>query len=163
LLPILMLPGCTGNKEDDLDLWMKQRKSQVKGKIQPLPEIGKYTPFNYNADGSLSDPFLARKAADSGGTKGGGLQPDLKRAKEALESFPLENLKFVGCLEQGKKSVALIAAPDNNVYQVRVGNYIGQNFGVITNLSKDEVAIKEMVQDGTGGYVERLVTINPQE
>jgi type IV pilus assembly protein PilP len=44
-----------------------------------------------------------------------------------------------------------------------VGNYIGQNFGVITNLSKDEVAIKEMVQDGTGGYVERLVTINPQE
>ena len=87
----------------------------------------------------------------------------MQRPKEALEAFPLENLKFVGYLEQNKKGMALFAAPDRNVYQIKVGNYMGQNFGVVTSISKDEVSIKEMVQDGTGSYVERLVTINPKE
>ena len=160
LLPALMLSACSGHEEDDLDRWMKERKAQIKGKVEPLPEIKKYEPFSYNADGSLSDPFKGRKAISSGGT---GLQPDLNRPKEPLESFPLESLKFVGYVEQGKKGVALMAAPDKTVYQVKVGNYIGQNYGLVTSLSKDEVVVKEMVQDGTSDYVERLVTINPQE
>lgn len=161
LTSLLILAGCSGRQEDDLDRWMKERKSQVKGNITPLPELKKYEPFIYNADGSLHDPFKARRADDSG--RSGGLKPDLSRPKEPLESFPLESLKFVGYLEQGKKGVALIAAPDNTVYQVTVGNYMGQNYGLVTSLGKDEVAIKEMLLDATGEYVERRVTINPQE
>lgn len=166
LISVLILPGCTGSKEDDLDLWMKERKSKVKGKVEPLPELKKYEPAAYNADGSLNDPFKGRNAPVAeakDGSPGPGLQPDMQRPKEALEAFPLENLRFVGFLEQGKKGVALFAAPDKNVYQIRTGNYMGQNFGVVTSVSKDEVTIKEMVQDGTGNYVERRVTINPQE
>jgi type IV pilus assembly protein PilP len=162
LLSVLMLSACSGHEEDDLDRWMKERKAQIKGKVEPLPEIKKYEPFSYNADGSLSDPFRGRKAA-SGGAATSGLQPNLNRPKEPLESFPLESLKFVGYVEQGKKGVALMAAPDKTVYQVRVGNYMGQNYGLVKSLSKDEVVVKEMVQDGTSEYVERLVTINPQE
>lgn len=158
----LLVTACSGGQEDDLDRWMKERKAQTKGKIEPLPELKEYVPFAYNADGALSDPFRGRMAIAETG-QGGGLKPDLSRPREVLESFPLENLKFVGYLEQGKKSVALIAAPDNNVYQVRPGNHMGQNFGVVTAISKDEVTIKEMIQDGTGNYVERRVTINPQE
>lgn len=161
LLAMGLLAGCSGSKEDDLDLWMKERKAKVKGKIEPLPELKKYEPFSYNADGSLNDPFKGRKAADSRG--GGGLQPDTNRPKEALESFPLESLKFVGHFLQGTRNEALIAAPDRNVYKIRVGNYMGQNFGVVTSITRDEMTVKEMVQDGTGDYVERRVTINPQE
>lgn len=160
LLSVLMLSGCSGQKEDDLDRWMKERKAQIKGKIEPLPEVKKYEPFTYNADGGLNDPFKGRGAASKGGS---GLQPDLKRQKQPLEAFPLESLKFVGYLEQGKKGVALIAAPDKIVYQVRAGNYMGQNYGLVTSLNRDEVTVKEMVQDGTGEYTERRVTINPQE
>lgn len=163
LLTAWVVSGCSGGKEDDLDRWMKDRKAQVKGKIEPLPEVKEYSPAGYNADGSLNDPFKGRRSADSRGAGGSVLMPDLKRPKEVLEAFPLESLKFVGVLEQGKRSVALIAAPDNNVYQVKVGNYMGQNYGVVTHLNKDEVAIKEMVQDATGDYVERRVSINPQE
>ena len=161
LTSLLILAGCSGGQEDDLDRWMKERKSQVKGTIPPLPELKKYEPFIYNADNSLHDPFKARRAADSG--RSGTLKPDLSRQKEPLESFPLESLKFVGYLEQGKKSVALISAPDNTVYQVKVGNYMGQNYGLVTGLNKDEVTVKEMLLDTTGEYVERRVTINPQE
>lgn len=163
LLSVLMLSGCSGQKEDDLDRWMKERKAQIKGKVEPLPELKKYEAFIYNADGSLNDPFKGRGAAGKNGSGPGGLQPDFKRQKEPLESFPLESLKFVGYLEQGKKGVALIAAPDKTVYQVRAGNYMGQNYGLVTNMNKDEVTVKEMVQDGTGEYTERRVTINPQE
>jgi type IV pilus assembly protein PilP len=161
LLTIGLLSGCSGSKEDDLDVWMKERKAKVKGKIEPLPELKKYEPFSYNADGSLNDPFKGRKAADTRG--GGALQPDLNRPKEALESFSLESLKFVGHFLQGARNEALIAAPDNNVYKIRVGNYMGQNFGIVTSITRDEMTVKEMVQDGTGDYVERRVTINPQE
>lgn len=161
LLSFIFLSGCSGSREDDLDRWMKDRKAKVKGKIEPLPELKRYEPFIYNADGSLSDPFKGRKAID--GHVGGGLQPDLKRPKEALEAFPLESLKFVGHFLQGKKNAAMVAAPDNNVYTIQVGNYLGQNFGLVTSITRDEITVKEMVQDGTGDYTERLVTINPQE
>lgn len=160
ILFLLVLAGCSGGQEDDLDRWMNDRKAHIHGKVQPLPQLKPYVPFIYNADGSLHDPFNARRAADSNSN---GLKPDFSRPKEPLESFPLESLKFVGYLQQGKKSVALIAAPDNTVYQVKAGNYMGQNFGLVTSLSKDEVIIKEMIQDPTGLYVERRVTINPQE
>jgi len=163
LVPVLMLSGCSGQKEDDLDRWMKERKTQIKGKVEPLPEVKKYEPFNYNADGSLNDPFKGRSVVGKSGGGTDGLQPDLKRPKEPLESFPLESLKFVGYLEQGKTAIALIAAPDKTVYRVKAGNYMGQNYGLVTSLNKDEVTVKEMVQDGTGAYTERRVTINPQE
>lgn len=161
LVVIGLVSGCSGSKEDDLDLWMKEHKAKVKGKIEPLPELKKYEPFTYNADGSLNDPFKGRKAADSRG--GGGLQPDINRPKEALESFPLESLKFVGHFLQGARNEALIAAPDSNVYKIRVGNYMGQNFGLVTSITRDEMTVKEMVQDGTGDYVERRVPIYPKE
>lgn len=160
LLAFIFLSGCSGSHEDDLDLWMKDRKAKVKGRIEPLPELKKYEPFVYNTDGSLSDPFKGRKAVDG---HGGGLQPDLNRPKEALEAFPLESLKFVGHFLQGKRNAAMVAAPDNNVYTIQVGNYLGQNFGLVINITRDEMSVKEMVQDGTGDYTERLVTINPQE
>lgn len=161
LITLGLLAGCSGSQEDDLDLWMKERKAKVKGKIDPLPELKKYEPFSYNADGILNDPFKGRKAADNRG--GGALQPDLNRPKEVLESFSLESLKFVGHFLQGARNEALIAAPDNNVYKIRVGNYMGQNFGIVTSVTRDEITVKEMVQDGAGDYVERRVTINPQE
>ena len=154
-----LLSACSSQHEDDLDRWMKDSKAKVKGKAVPLPELKKYEPLVYNANSDLSDPFKGRKAASSDGV----LQPDMKRPHEALESYPLESLKFVGFLEQGQKSVALISTPDNNVYQIRVGNYMGQNYGMVSKIDKDELVIKEMVQDGTGGYAVRLVTINPQD
>jgi type IV pilus assembly protein PilP len=159
-LSLLALTACSGGEGDDLDQWMKERRAHVGGKISPLPELKTYVPFIYNSDAALHDPFKGRRAADSAGS---GLKPDLSRPKEPLEAFPLESLKFVGFLQQGKRNVALISAPDNTVYQVKVGNYMGQNFGLVMNLSKDEVIVKEMIQDATGEYVERRVTINPQE
>jgi type IV pilus assembly protein PilP len=39
---------------------------------------------------------------------------------------------------------------DNLLYQVRAGNYLGQNYGRITKIGETEIVLREIVQDGVG-------------
>lgn len=158
------ITGCGGHQDDDIDQFIKASENGPKGKVEPLPEVRQFVPYIFNAGNDLPDPFKPRKAASDGGKSDQGkLQPDFKRPKEALEGFPLENLKYVGTLKKGMQTTALMSAPDSQVYQVRVGNYVGQNFGVITKIAPDEILVKEVVQDVSGDWVERQVPIYPQE
>ena len=154
------LVACNGDKGDDLDKFMATAANDMGKTVEPLPEVLPYTPLQYNADGILSDPFKARKAAN----KSGALQPNTNRPKEALEAYPLESLKYVGSLSKSNLSYALIKTPDNTVQQVKVGNYIGPNFGLITKIDETTISLKEIIQDDlTGDWVERTASINLQE
>ena len=154
------LVACSGDKGDDLDKFMATAANDMGKTVEPLPEVLPYTPLQYNADGILSDPFKARKAAN----KSGALQPNTNRPKEALEAYPLESLKYVGSLSKSNLSYALIKTPDNTVQQVKVGNYIGPNFGLITKIDETSISLKEIIQDDlTGDWVERTASINLQE
>jgi type IV pilus assembly protein PilP len=156
----LGLSGCGSDGGDDLDAFMRDAAKDMRVKIEPLPEVKPYTPIQYNEDGALSDPFKARKAS----SKSGNLQPDLNRPKEALEAFPLEGLKYVGSLSKNKLQYALIKTPENNIQQVKIGNYMGQNFGIVTEIGESVVTLKEIVQDElSGDWVERSTTIGLQE
>ena len=87
----------------------------------------------------------ARSSRRKGGSK---LAPDLTRGAEPLESYPLESLNMVGTLTKDKTTYALVRTPDKDVYQVSQGNYLGQNFGVVTGITDSEIRLKELVQDG---------------
>jgi type IV pilus assembly protein PilP len=92
------------------------------------------------------------------------LQPNTNRAKEALEAYPLESLKYVGSLSKNKLTYALIKTPDNTIQQIKMGNYIGPNFGLVTSINESDIVIKEIVQDDlTGDWIERNASINLQE
>ena len=95
--------------------------------------------------------------------RSGGLQPDLKRVREPLEAYPLENLKMVGTLSQQKQVFALIKTPDSNLFRVKQGNYLGQNFGLITEINEGSVKLKEIVQDSAGDWTERVSTLQLQD
>ncbi len=158
---LLLLSACSGQDGDDLDQFMLEAGKNVPGRIEPLPEVKPYVPIEYNADGSLNNPFKIRKAMSSGSNS---LQPNFARPKEALEAFPLESLKFVGAIYKEKLKYALIKAPDNSVQQAKVGNYIGQNFGMITDITESGISIKEMIQDElSGDWVERNASVNLQD
>jgi type IV pilus assembly protein PilP len=164
LLPILvlgvLLTACSGEEGDDLDQYMRDAAKDIKPSVKPLPEVKPYTALPYNADGSLVDPFRARKASN----KSSALQPDLNRPKEPMEAYPLESLKYVGMLSRSKLTYALLKTPDNNVQQVKVGNYIGQNFGRITKITDSEVMLNEIVQDElSGDWIERVSNLPLQE
>lgn len=154
------LLSCTGEGGDDLDQFMANAAVGMKKTVDPLPEVLPYTPLQYNVDQALRNPFEARKA--KGGS--GSLQPNTNRVREALESFPLESLIYVGSLSKKKSNYALIKTPDGTIQQVRVGNYLGPNFGLIAAIRESVIEIKEVVQDNvTGDWVERAVSINLQE
>ncbi len=156
----VLLVACGGDKGDDLDKFMASAANDMSKSVEPLPEVLPYSPLQYNADGTLSDPFKARKAAN----KSGALQPNTNRPKEALEAYPLESLKYVGSMSKSRLTYALIKTPDNTVQQVKVGNYIGPNFGLVTNINESDLVIKEIIQDDlTGDWVERNASINLQE
>ena len=147
----LLLAGCGGDEFSDLRQFVKESGEGLRGRVEPIPEVKQFEPFAYNAF-DLPDPFKPRTTiADSRAVGGGGPQPDLNRRKEALEAFPLESLQMVGTLEQKHVYFALIKTPDKNLYRVKVGNYVGQNFGVITAISDSAVTLKEVIQDSSSG------------
>jgi len=156
---VLGLAGCGGGDMEDLRSFVDTTGKDMQGKIEPLPKVKAYEPFTYNAF-DLPDPFKPRKLSTGGG---GGLQPDLNRPKEPLEAFSLETLKMVGMLSKGGVTHAVIKTPDKSIYHVKKGNYVGQNFGLITQIRENEVSLREIVQDSAGDWSERNSTLILQE
>ncbi len=164
LLGCLALAAC-GEPHADLNQWIKDQDKLPPGRIPPLPEVKPYEPFTYDAF-NLIDPFKPRKIEAPKTVAGaGGVQPDFNRRKEALEAYPLENLKMVGTLHQTKIMHALVKTPDNNLFRVKAGNYLGQNFGRITAVTETTIMLKEIVQDSSGSWEEKeqVLQLSEQE
>jgi type IV pilus assembly protein PilP len=159
LLFVLSLTACSMGGMDDLQTFVNETGKDMQGKIEPLPAVKAYEPFTYNAF-DLPDPFKPRKLSTGGGS---GMQPDLNRPKEPLEAFSLETLKMVGMMNRNGVTHAVIKTPDNAVYHVKKGNYAGQNFGLITQITDSQVTLREIVQDSAGDWSERTSTLILQE
>jgi type IV pilus assembly protein PilP len=121
------LVGC-GEGFSDLRTFVKESEKNLPRKIEALPQVKPFTPFSYEGF-DLPDPFKPRKLAIKQENAGANA-PDLNRRKEPLEAFPLEQLKMVGTLNQSGVMYALVRA-ERTLYQVKKGNYLGQNFGLI--------------------------------
>ena len=162
VLLALGLGGCGSAEHEDLKQWMTESSRDMKGNIPSLPELRPFPVVSYDAS-AKSDPFSAvRIEAERKGGRGAN-QPDFDRPREQLEAFPLETIKFIGLVNKTKSGIrhALVQV-DGVVYQVGKGNYLGQNYGRIIEISDNEVIIKEVVQDPTGqtsDWVEREMTL----
>ena len=152
LLGAVLLAGCGADPNQELKQWMDDQTKTMKGKVDTFPVVKPCVPFAYNAF-DLPDPFKPRKIEPARGSSK--FAPDLTRRKEPLESYPLESLRMVGTLERDKVMYALVRASDKTVYQVRPGNYMGQNFGIITGISEGDIKLRELVQDSAGDWAER--------
>ncbi len=149
---LLLVGGCS-SEIDELKQFVRESDKGLPRKVEPLPAVKPFEPFTYEGF-DLPDPFKPRKLSAPKEGTGGGLAPDLNRRKEPLEAFPLEQLKMVGTLSQGKDTYALVRA-DKTLYRVKKGNYMGQNFGLIMDVTDSEIKLKEIVQDSAGDWAER--------
>lgn len=147
-----LLGGCS-SELDELKNFVRDSDKGLPRRIDPLPAVKPFEPFTYEGF-DLPDPFKPRKLSAPKEGTAGGLAPDLNRRKEPLEAFPLEQLKMVGTLSQGNDIYALVRA-DKTLYRVKKGNYMGQNFGLITDVTDGEIKLKEIVQDSAGDWAER--------
>ncbi|WP_414718831.1 pilus assembly protein PilP [Undibacterium sp.] len=165
LLPLLTLAGCGDNGVAEVRQWMEGVKKETRVVIPKISEPKVYVPVAYSGKDEI-DPFnpnklliaLAKIRAESDN----GLKPDMNRRREALEAFPLDTLKMVGIIERPNMKNALIQV-DKSIYQAKIGNYVGQNFGMITKITDAEIDIKEIVQDAAGDWTERMTKLELQE
>jgi type IV pilus assembly protein PilP len=154
----LVLAGCSGDEHGDLKQELAQLTKDFRGQVPPLPEVRPYEPVPYTSEGQV-DPFRVDRIEIVQGGERGAKVPEIlaeheKRVKEPLESFPLESIQMLGTITQDKETFALVKAGPN-LYRVKKGNYMGQNFGVITGIDEGGIKLKELVQDSGGEWVER--------
>ena len=160
-----LLAGCGDGGLQELKQWMDEVRRQTPVSVQKLSEPKKFIPFAYSGKNE-PDPYSPAKLsiafAKAQADTGGGLKPDLERRKEPLENYPLDSVKMVGTLQKPGLSYALLQV-DKAIFQVKVGNYIGQNFGMVTRITDTEVELKEIVRDAAGEWVERPAKLELQE
>ena len=149
---VAVLASCS-SEIDELKTFVRDSEKGLPRRIDPLPAVKPFEPFTYEGF-DLPDPFKPRKLTPPKEGGGGGLAPDLNRRKEPLEAFPLEQLKMVGTLSMNNEMYAIVRA-DKTLYRVKKGNYMGQNFGLITDVTESEIKLKEIVQDSAGDWAER--------
>jgi type IV pilus assembly protein PilP len=165
---VVLLAGCGASKEDDIRQWMVEERNQTRPKVAPLPAPKQFIPESYT-NASAIEPFsnlkltqaLKRDSAQVA-SNGALVAPELARRKEPLEAYPIDAMTLVGSIVKGGQPVALLKV-DNLLYQVKPGNYLGQNYGKVTKISETEVTIREIVQDAVGEWIERVASLQLQE
>ncbi len=168
ILPLILcavLWGCADGEHEDVRRWMEENSRDLRGRVPKLPEVKPYEPVPYEVEAML-DPFRPSKIEPDakyrqGSGKGGGLNPDFEARElrnEVLEKYPLESLAMIGRLVINGRPIAVIKYEDR-VRQVKVGGYIGLDFGLVTAITENEVKIKELVQDSAGDWSERTSSL----
>ena len=163
-----LLMGCTSSEEDQLREWMAQERANAKPNVKPLEEPKPFKPQVYTGAEGM-DPFnqlkliqVLRKESAQSNISTALLAPELNRRKEPLEAEPLDAMSMVGSLDKKSVPTALVKV-GALLYQVRVGNYLGQNYGKITRITENSIQLREIVQDGGGDWIERTSTLELQE
>jgi len=169
MLPILalagvLLAGCSAEHEE-LQQWTEQQRREVKPNVTPLTPPKPFDPEPY-AVAQAVEPFSTQKLTVALKQEARGpnslLSAELNRRKEPLEAFPLDSMGMVGSVARGGQPFALLRV-DNLLYQVKVGDYLGQNYGRVTRIAETEVTLREIVQDAAGEWIERSVGLQLQE
>jgi type IV pilus assembly protein PilP len=158
------LAGCSPGQEE-LQEWMAQQRREVQPTVTPIAPPKRFDPQPYIAANGI-DPFSTQKLTVA--IKQEARQPnsilsaEINRRKEPLEAFPLDSMTMVGSLVRNGRAFALLRV-DNLLYQVKAGDYLGQNYGKITRITETSVTLREIVQDAAGEWVERPSSLQLQE
>ena len=153
-----MLSGCEDDHERsyrELQHYVAEIKKRAATPIEPIPELRQYSSYHY-PKGARRDPFQQVMQQISE------LAPDRERKKQALESFPLDTLRMVGIMSAAKEQWALILAPDEKIYRVRPGDYLGQRYGKVVSIEQQKIKITELIAV-PGGWENRSATLALQE
>ena len=165
VLSAFLLSAC-GDPTEELRGWTEQQRKDVHPKVSKLEKPQKFEPATYEQVSSV-DPFSTQKLAvavkQESRQPNSLLAPEMNRRKEPLEAYPLDALRMMGSLMRSSGQYVAIIRADNLNFTVTVGNYIGQNFGKITRVTETEVALREIVQDPAGEWVERISSLQLQE
>lgn len=160
----VVLTACTGS-QDELQQWIEQQRREVKPNVPPLSAPKKFIPQPYLA-GNAVEPFSAQKLTvaikQEARQSNSLLAAEINRRKEPLEAYPVDSMSMVGSVTKQGRPYALLRV-DNLLYQVKTGDYLGQNYGKITKITETDISFREIVQDAAGEWIERTSSLQLQE
>jgi type IV pilus assembly protein PilP len=159
-----LLTGCAVD-HDELRQWMEQQRREITPSVTLLQAPKKFDPEPYSQTEAV-EPFSSQKLSvalkQDARAPSSLLARQLNRRKEPLEAFPLDSMSMVGSVTKQGQPHALLRV-DALLYQVKVGDHIGQNYGQITRISETEVTLQETVEDAAGEWIQRPATLQLQE
>lgn len=151
------LTGCSGSdRNSDLKKYLLDLKDKVvKNKKEDLLQTLVFpAPVVYQAK-TMRTPFQLTTGVTAAGSNVVSEQP--------LEAYPLNALRFLGTIQQGNDMLAVMQTPDGIVYQVKIGDIIGKQYGKIVNISPDRLEVMEKASPGSADTAGRIVTIQLKE
>ncbi|MGR9013958.1 MAG: pilus assembly protein PilP, partial [Gammaproteobacteria bacterium] len=162
MVVMTLLSGCGNEDFNDLNRYVSEVKARPKEPIKPLPEIKVIEPFMFKPEG-LRDPFKALEQPEQAEgidvSSVIGIKPDTSRRKEELEAFSLAELNMVGTVDMKSSLWGLVKAGDGTIYRVKVGNYVGKNYGKIIRIVSDKIELMEIIPDKPGTWREQPASI----
>lgn len=162
------LSACMDAGQQDVHEWMVQQRSRLP--VRPADPVGlrPYQPEPYQGAGGI-DPFgvaSARTVPGPGGRRPASadalLTQEWARPREMLETYPLESMTLVGTMAREGQVVALMRV-EGLIHAVRVGHYLGQHYGRVQHISEAGLTLREVVQDPSGAWVSRSITLHMGE
>lgn len=165
------LAACSGGQGyQDLDMFMKEARNEPQGKIEPLPEFKAYEAFTYSASDRRS-PFeppaevVLDEEDEDDDEPESQIQPNRNRPTEPLERFEIGDLTMVGSLQRADEGrlYALVRDAEGGIHRVTVGDYMGQNYGRVKRVTESRIQLREIVGDGSGGWVRRPRTLSLEQ
>src|SRR5882724_5670287 len=102
------LGACGGEEHGDLKQELAQLTKDVRGRVEPLPQVKPYEPVPYTAEGQV-DPFRPERIdvahrQFSPSASSSRLEKERDRPKEPLEAFPLESIQMMGTITQERET-----------------------------------------------------------
>ena len=159
---LLSLAACDASSDENLSEWMATVRRTAHSSPLTLPAPLTMKTFIYEPAGQV-DPFDTSKISmllDI--SDHAGVRPDLKRSREPLESYPLDQFRMIGSLGRPGQSVALVEV-GKILYQLRKGNHIGQDLGEVITIMDGSIEIEETIQEANGTWVKRRVQLSMRE
>ena len=149
----ILISACTGDNSD-LVKYITDVKSRHGIPIEPIPKFSPLPVFRFPENDTRRSPFkpVEHQKQDL-------YAPDQKRVRQPLEAYPLDALKFVGILKEDNILWALIKNPEKKIIPVKVGNYMGLNYGRIIAIKNNEIKLEETVKD-SGTWAKRVTTLH---
>lgn len=154
---VATLVACSSSNNQDIIAFMERVRTDAANRIRidPLPAYPPYVAVVYQSAGQRSpfDPPRQEVTSEVSGTLTSA--PDLSRPREFLERFNLAELSMVGSIEHNGVRWGLIRDAEGSVHRVREGNYLGRNYGLVTQIGESSLDLVETVVNGQGGWIER--------
>ena len=79
--------------------------------------------------------------------------PRIDRKPTALQKWSLDQLRLAMTVTGTASPMAMLEDPDTRGWPVRIGDFVGKNWGRVTSIQRDQIVVTETITDRNTGRV----------